>query len=329
MADWIGEALEAARDPFALIVKGPRVLAEWMDHRREKRYQEFADAACVGDVFPENAEAMTTEDFVAIMRSLEQDMEAEKSVLYGRLARTIALGRIVLSERRHFIKVLRELSFHQVEQLRSAHVSTLFNLYPGSGGGRMGPKDFLASLVEHDRLQIEQLGLWVKDGLSPTGRRFVTACYLKEELTPQGIGVSEWADGMLDIICNEISDENCSRFITELSAVGHGRFVKVRNQAALRPNDTISSLFPASMAVLLYNNPCKLTDQWRFVEERIRPETEVVTASFDDGSSRDPTLLSYFHFNLASEVSVVASSIIDRFFWVTSDDRQTMTTPKR
>ncbi|MBW8374972.1 hypothetical protein [Stenotrophomonas sp.] len=321
MADWLGEALEAARDPFALIVKGPRVLAEWMDQRREKRYQEFIDAARVGDVFPENAEAMTAEDLVAIMRSLEQDMEAEKSVLYGRLARTIALGRIVLSERRHFIKVLRELSFHQVEQLRSAHVSTLFNLYPGSGSGRMVPKDFLASLVEHDKLQIEQFGLWAKDSLSPTGKRLVEACYLKDELTPQAIGAREWVDGMLDIICNEIGEGECSRFIDEVTMVGHGRLVKVRNQAAFRSNNTISSLFPASMAVLLYFDPSKLTSQWKFVEERIRPGTEVVTASFDDGSSREPTLSSYRHFNLASGIPIVASEIIDHFLAAKSGER--------
>lgn len=92
MADWLGEALEAARDPFALIVKGPRVLAEWMDQRREKRYQEFIDAARVGDVFPENADAMTAEDLVAIMRSLEQDMEAENLFFMVVLHELLRLG---------------------------------------------------------------------------------------------------------------------------------------------------------------------------------------------------------------------------------------------
>ncbi|HEL4829280.1 TPA: hypothetical protein UOC34_000401 [Stenotrophomonas maltophilia] len=144
---------------------------------------------------------------------------------------------------------------------------------------------------------------------------------MKNELTPQAIGAREWVDGMLDIICNEIGEGECSRFIDEVTMVGHGRLVKVRNQAAFRSNNTISSLFPASMAVLLYFDPSKLTSQWKFVEERIRPGAEVVTASFDDGSSRETTLSSYRHFNLASGIPIVASEIIDHFLAAKSGER--------
>ncbi|PPT92435.1 hypothetical protein XaraCFBP7407_19800 [Xanthomonas arboricola pv. arracaciae] len=177
----------------------------------------------------------------------------------------------------------------------------------------MQPKDYLSSLIEHDRLQLQQFGLLSKDELSLIAKRFITACYLDEELTPQAIGAKEWADGIIDVLCNELADSECQKLSLELSTVGHARLVKVRTQAATRANDTLSSLFPASMVVLLFRDATKLIGQWKFVEERIRPGAQIVTASFDDGAARPQLLGDYPHFNVKDGVSDVASSIIDHY----------------
>jgi len=69
--------LEELSGPFALLLKGPKFLTAWLGKRSEDRYREFTRAALEGDVFPENAKAMTSEDLLAMLRALEMDIEAE------------------------------------------------------------------------------------------------------------------------------------------------------------------------------------------------------------------------------------------------------------
>ncbi|WP_075677507.1 hypothetical protein [Stenotrophomonas sp. TD3] len=98
--------LEEISGPFAVLSKGPKFIAAWLAKRTEERYREFTRAALEGQVFPENAEAMTSEDFLAMLRALEMDIEAEKATVYGRLACSIATGRTAGHLKRHFIKAL-------------------------------------------------------------------------------------------------------------------------------------------------------------------------------------------------------------------------------
>lgn len=126
--------LEEISGPFALLSKGPKFIAAWLAKRTEERYREFTRAALEGQVFPENAEAMTSEDFLAMLRALEMDIEAEKATVYGRLACSIATGKTAGHLKRHFIKALSDLSFGQVDLLRRALITERHHVFPGTGG---------------------------------------------------------------------------------------------------------------------------------------------------------------------------------------------------
>lgn len=272
-----GGALWPVRPSF----EGPKFLAAWLVKRSEERYREFIRAALEGEVFPENAEAMASEDFLAMLRALEMDIEAEKATVYGRLACSIATGKTVGHLKRQFIKALSDLSFDQVELLRRAFIAERHQVFPGTGGGSLDPKGFLGlhSKSNINRSTFERWGLLEENGLSVAGHRFVEACFTSEELQPSSVSFREWAKGRIHIVCNEMDTPSCYSLLLQLTEAGHSQTIHVHNSAAFggRSNRLMSS--GHVMVVLLTEDPQRLTAEWNTVKEAIRGRPVIVVAN--------------------------------------------------
>ena len=275
--------LEEISGPFALLSKGPKFIAAWLAKRTEERYREFTRAALEGQVFPENAEAMTSEDFLAMLRALEMDIEAEKAIVYGRLACSIATGKTAGHLKRHFIKALSDLSFGQVDLLRRALITERHHVFPGTGGGNRDPKEFLGlqSKSSINRQTFERWELIEEKGLSLAGRRFVEACFTSEELVPSSVGFQEWAEGRIHIVCNEMDTASCCDFLLKLDAEGHREAIHVHNSAAFRGRSNRLLTSGPVMVVLLTDKPQRLADEWTTVEDAIRGQALVVVTTTD------------------------------------------------
>lgn len=276
-------ALGDLSGPLELLSKGPKALAAWMEKRTEQRYEEFTRAALEGEVLSENAEAMTSEDLLAMLRALEMDIEAEKATVYGRLACSIATGKTVGHLKRQFIKALSDLSFGQVDLLRRALIAERHQLFPGTGGGNMAPKEFLGqqSKSSINRQTFERWGLVEEKGLSLAGRRFVEACFTGEELMPSSVGFREWARGQIHIVCNEMDTPSCSDVLRRLDEEAHHQAIRVHNTAAFRGRYNRLLTSGPVMVVLLTDNPQRLADEWTTLEDAIRGQALVVVATTD------------------------------------------------
>lgn len=273
--------LEELSGPFAILSKGPKFLTAWLGKRSEDRYREFTRAALEGDVFPENAEAMTSEDFLAMLRALGMDIEAEKATVYGRLACSIATGKTAEHLKRQFIRALSDLSFDQLELLRRAFIAEHHQVFPGTGGGNMDPREFLGlhSKSSINRLTFERWGLLEEKGLSLAGRRFVEACFTSEGLQPSSVSFREWAKGRIHIICNEMDTPSCHSLLLQLTEVGHRQAIHVHNSAAFRGRTNRLMSFGRVMVVLLTDNPQRLADEWTTVEDTIRGRALIMVAT--------------------------------------------------
>jgi len=273
--------LEDLSGPFSLLSKGPKIVAAWLNKRSEERYQEFVRAALEGDVFPENAEAMTSEDFLAMLRALEMDIEAEKATVYGHLACSIATGKAAGHLKRQFIRALSDLSFGQVDLLRRAFLAERHQVFPGTGGGNLDPKEFLGLRSKNsiNRQAFERWGLLEEKGLSPTGRRFVEACFTSEELQPSSVGFREWAKGQIHIVCNEMDTPSCNNLLLQLTNEGHRESIHVHNSAAFRGHSNRLMSSGRVMMLLLTYNPYRLADEWAAVEDTIRGRSLILVAT--------------------------------------------------
>ncbi|HGM5957999.1 TPA: hypothetical protein ACKP49_000478 [Stenotrophomonas maltophilia] len=309
-------SLEEISGPFALLSKGPKFIAAWLAKRTEERYREFTRAALEGQVFPENAEAMTSEDFLAMLRALEMDIEAEKATVYGRLACSIATGKTAGHLKRHFIKALSDLSFGQVDLLRRAWIAERHQIFPGRGGGNLNPKEFLGlhGKPGFNRQTFERWALIDEKGLSLMGRKFVEACFAGEELQPSAVGFQEWAKGQIHIVCNEMDTPACYDFLLKLDEVGHARAIHVHHGAAVRGRSNRPLTPGPVMVVLLTDKPQRLADEWTTVEDTIRGRVLAVVATTDPNAPLPAAMTGLERIDASPDRAAEAvTAILERF----------------
>jgi len=295
--------IEAIVNPLSIIAKGAKALAQWQSSRIEKRYQEFVAAAKDGNVFRENAEAMTPDDLFAILRFLELDMESEKAGIYGRLAASIGTGNVFNEEKRHFIKSLHEMSHAQVQLLRKAWVAGKFELFPGRGSGRRSPTEFLKSGSPVDMLLFQTTGISENGKLTELGSRFVEACFSKPELDPVAIGEKAWAPGSIQIVCNEMNSDPCNSFIIDLSEMANRNAIKIAHHTAMKGVPTPLSLVRGTLVVLLTHDPDELVKHWSSVQSLIQKKATVVVVTVRDPPIQLPNLLAqHRHFDASGDL---------------------------
>ncbi|HET8637681.1 MAG TPA: hypothetical protein VFL96_12610, partial [Acidobacteriaceae bacterium] len=94
MGGMAADAMLSSFPAAGLLKQGASAVAECYRAQTERRYEEFVEAALEGDVFPENAEDMSAEDLMGMLRLCMADIEQQKARLYGRLAKAIAQNKV-------------------------------------------------------------------------------------------------------------------------------------------------------------------------------------------------------------------------------------------
>jgi hypothetical protein len=180
---------------LSLLAKGSDALADALKARDEKRWKSFLRAALEGDVFPENAEDMTGEDFLEMYRMCLNDIEAEKAELYGRLATAIARGDVSRTLRFPLMMSLAQLTHDQVQRLRKVYIAEVHELVSDGVVFRRHAHEFLGGKSAEDRWDLDRMVslLVVKDkSLTDLGKSLVAACFRSDDLQPSSIGERTW-----------------------------------------------------------------------------------------------------------------------------------------
>ncbi|WP_250633508.1 hypothetical protein [Pinirhizobacter soli] len=226
--------------PLGLLKGGVDLITDYLAQLNKRRYEEFVRAALEGNVFPENAEALTAADFVAMLRACLSDVEDEKATLYGRLAKSIATNLVPPQLKYPMMTALGGITLAQAEKLRRAYIARNHTLIPKQGSGRKDPSDFLPPEGLVNSWDIDKLaGLSLIKERKPTelGQRLVTASFAPEQLTPDAIGERVWrSEGTLPMISYEMSDAGVVALSNAVNLEARNVGLKVGPLAA--PQDT-------------------------------------------------------------------------------------------
>ncbi|MGN6094360.1 MAG: hypothetical protein ACTHOL_18575 [Luteibacter jiangsuensis] len=195
---------------FGLLRQGAGALASYVERLNQHRFEEFCEAAYEAEVFPENAEDLTVEELLVMLRLCLADIEDEKAALYGRLASSIAAGRVPQDLRHALMTSLAAITLAQAERLRKAHIAHEHALIPDVGAGRRGQAEYLIGAgpaAQWDVSKLESVTLVRGNALTDMGHRLVEACYRASDLSPDSIGARRWrSDEALGIYCYELDD---------------------------------------------------------------------------------------------------------------------------
>ncbi|UGB44715.1 hypothetical protein LQ772_12025 [Frateuria edaphi] len=224
------DALLGSFPAASLLKRGAGAVAECYKAQTERRYEEFVRAALEGDVFPENAEDMSAEELMGMLRLCMADIEQKKAPLYGRLAKAIAQNKVPANFGPPLMVALSTLTLQQAERLRRAWVAKQHTLLPAQGSGNKSPADFLGNkggvLDRRDHAALVSQSLVEGEQLTSLGNHLVEACFLREELTPEAIGERVWLPGVLVTISYDLDQPDVLRFVEVLANVARSQAIK-------------------------------------------------------------------------------------------------------
>ncbi|WP_337153504.1 hypothetical protein [Pseudomonas protegens] len=170
---------------------GLEVARDYVQRRNEKRIVEFHRTLLSREgVFDRDLidAELNAADFHALLDACVSDIEEEKTIPYAKLTRSIALGLVPVTHRRHFIHSLKELAFEHLDILRECYTLTRYSCASESGK-LIDSEIFLTNLqtdsISHLALNtLNSRGLITETKITPLGVKFIESCYSSDELKP-------------------------------------------------------------------------------------------------------------------------------------------------
>jgi hypothetical protein len=219
----VDAAAPAIGSAFSVLRRGPDALLAWMKARDQRRYEEFCRAAYDGEVEPDNAEDLTAEELLTMLRACLADLEDEKAVLYGRLASAIAHGRVVKPYRYPLMASLTAMTHAQATRLRKGLIAGKHHLIPHMGAGRRSQNDFLGGdgLVDMwDADKLASLSMVKEGNITKLAHHLVLSCFSEAELEPESIGERAWvSEFAVDMITYEMGTPSIGNLVSHLDRV--------------------------------------------------------------------------------------------------------------
>lgn len=166
------------------------VARDYVQVRNEKRIVDFHRTLLTRDGVVDqkmiNAE-LNAADFHALLDACVSDIEEEKNTPYANLTRSIALGLVPVTHRRHFIHSLKELAFEHLDILRETYTLTRYSCI--SQNKLIDSRNFVTNLQSDSisQLSLKTLiarGLITEVKITALGVGFIESCYPSEDLAP-------------------------------------------------------------------------------------------------------------------------------------------------
>jgi hypothetical protein len=217
-------------------------LRDYVNSRNEERISSFYknflykenDILCDEVINANIKEA----DFHALLQACLSDIENEKTIPYAHLMRSIALGKVNISLRRHYITSLNDISWGDLDLLRRAYVLSKHPIIPEEGAGCLAVESILdgydiGSLEHLSVVNLTAKGFINGAKLSELGEKFVESCSISDELQPFNYGYSVWSKLNLIIffLSHHDDDDELSKLLKEIQKILREKHIKYENVA--------------------------------------------------------------------------------------------------
>lgn len=205
-------------------------VGKYQERRSQQRAEEF-HRALLGGGPTLIGDHLDVGDYHALLKICLDDVEDDKSEIYGQFARAIGNGKVNEKYKRYLIIVLGQLSYQQLDKLRRGWVATNYTLAKRGANGSISPKSFLLGEgseimdeMDYEFLSVRKL---VKEHkLTELGIQLAETCFRRDLLLPEAIGETSWAGGVLDVLSAETVHHSTMQYLDRLLSLLHSSLVK-------------------------------------------------------------------------------------------------------
>lgn len=194
--------------PIAGLIPGLKDLAdiakrviEIHEEKKNERIKAFCKELIKGNLTAEsihNKENPGYEiEFGDLLQACMNDSDSSKAQAYAQLTIALRFGELDKERRRHFVLVLKQLSFEDLELLRHALIASSYEIIPATGSTVLTQADVfnIKTMSPIQALSIStlrQLGLINEKGITRLGQEFIQSTYGRDSLTPESKSLKVW-----------------------------------------------------------------------------------------------------------------------------------------
>lgn len=287
----------------------------YFSDRTASRIKDFHLALLKGGADHEKFEGFLKEPFViddyhAVLSSCVQDIEEEKVDIYSSLMRSLIGFKHEHGLRRHFIKSCKELTYSDLNFLKTLYINSKHDLMT-VGGTQKQIEILLSTKVTLNILSIENLKSFgfvqtSRDAITPLADKFVNTIFSDDELLPESIGKKIFTGKKIVIVTYQLDDPAHYTLATEIQEALWSRQIKSSIQIIDEHRWEYSTILFGSALLLVGSKPIEpkyLSALSKF--SKIRP---IIKLNLGSNSSykevKDITFSDELNFKLDSDLSI-------------------------
>lgn len=187
----------------------------YFSDRTADRIEEFHSALLMGDVNQDKFKQFINtpfqlDDYYAVLSLCVQDIEAEKVEIYSSLMRSLIENQIDRDLRRHFINSSKELTYSDLNFLKTIYINSKHDLMT-VGGAKRQVENMLATEDTLHILTIAKLKTFgfistTEATITHLAEQFVNIIFPSNELSPEAIGKKEFSGIKIVIVSYHLND---------------------------------------------------------------------------------------------------------------------------
>jgi hypothetical protein len=213
--------IPGASIPYEGLKKIIEIAKDYRHHKAEQKIHQFHISILNGVNTEEflNKE-WNIDDYISLLNCCLQDIEEEKSEIYGKLLKGLINDATLQREtRKRMVLLIKELSINDILLLKKFYIYSYYRINDRNNIDNI--KSLFTSKKYEDKISKNKLAYlslidFDNDYVDEFIKLFLETIFEKKELTPENIGLKEWNNIKICIISYKLNDPLHAEIATEV-----------------------------------------------------------------------------------------------------------------
>jgi hypothetical protein len=238
MADLAAESglslIPGASIPYSVIKKAAGLIQEYNLLKEKQKMEQF-----VSSIFDNNSldnKDIDVDDFSKVLKLCLQDIEDEKSEIYGKFFRGLMKNKSLLKdEKQELILVIKELTINDILLLKKLYIHRRYNIGNRNIKHLLKAENIKTNISKNKLLDYLLIDL-ENDTITNFAESLVKIIFDEFELTPENIGLKEWRKEKVCIISYQLNNSNHAEIAMEIEKLCSNERISTSTIALVNKN---------------------------------------------------------------------------------------------
>jgi hypothetical protein len=235
--------------PYGGLKKIVGFVRDYNQYKNDQKIQQF-----VSSIFDDNSlGTIDIDDFSKVLNSCLQDMEDEKSEIYGKFCKGLTKNKFLQKdEKKDLILIIRNLTINDILFIKKLYIHAKYNInnHNGKINYLFQTNDVKINISKNKLLNYSLIDL-DNNTITSFAESFIKIIFDEFELTPENIGLKEWRKIVLCIISYQLNNSRHAEIADEIEKLCLNERISTSIIAVIDKNiNSAKLLFSAGVLII-------------------------------------------------------------------------------